>query len=106
MVFQHDRHVEIERRFLVRGSGWRAHVSGGEHMTQGYIVAEKECVLRLRIARPSGREAETAWLGGKGMLGSEPVSRYEREVEIPVSLGRCLLERARKGHLGGENAHP
>jgi adenylate cyclase len=40
---------EIEYRFLVEGSEWRAHVASAKQIEQGYLFAEKHGNARVRI---------------------------------------------------------
>ena len=43
--------LEIERRFLVAGDGWRPHVRWSQHLCQGYLAASAEALtLRVRTA--------------------------------------------------------
>ena len=53
--------LEIERRFLVAGDGWRQHIRSQDSLRQGYLMADqKGTVLRVRISQaefPSGKLA-------------------------------------------------
>ena len=50
--------LEIERRFLVTGSGWRVHAGEPQHLRQGYLASsEQGFTVRLRL-RADGK----AWL--------------------------------------------
>ncbi|MBF0271770.1 MAG: CYTH domain-containing protein [Magnetococcales bacterium] len=73
---------EIERRFLVKGDGWRGLGQGVEYQ-QGFLSTVKERVVRVRIA------GEKATLTIKGI--SEGYSRLEFEYEIPKADARILL---------------
>jgi len=69
--------VEIERKFLVVGDGWRAVADAGEACEQGYISCDPEKItVRVRV------------LGSQGFLTlkgpTKGISRSEMEVEIPV----------------------
>jgi adenylate cyclase len=76
--------VEIERKFLVRNDTWRAAVARRLEIRQGYLVAEKERSVRVRVSE------DQAFLTVKGAThGSE---RPEFEYEIPVDDARTLLE--------------
>ena len=76
--------VEIERKFLVTGSGWR----DGQvtRICQGYLNRAKERTVRVRI------------LGGKGFLTIKGINsgaaRAEYEYEIPISHAEELLRFA------------
>ena len=41
--------IEIERKFLVKNDSWRAVADAGKGCRQGYLVAEKEKSIRVRI---------------------------------------------------------
>ncbi len=45
--------VEIERRFLVTGDGWRAGAAPVE-MAQGYLSTDPRRVVRVRLAGGQG----------------------------------------------------
>ena len=74
--------VEIERKFLVTGSGWR----NGQvtRICQGYLNREKERTVRVRITGDKG------FLTVKGI--NSGATRAEYEYEIPVSHAEQLLK--------------
>jgi len=74
--------VEIERKFLVTGSGWRN--SQVTRICQGYLNREKERTVRVRIT------GEKAFLTIKGI--SSGATRAEYEYEIPLSHAEELLK--------------
>ncbi|MFT3667992.1 MAG: CYTH domain-containing protein [Pseudoxanthomonas sp.] len=82
--------VEIERKFLVAGDGWRAAAREVVPMAQGYINdmgamdrGEQKASVRVRI------QGETAFLNLKSReLGH---TRQEFEYLIPVADARALL---------------
>jgi adenylate cyclase len=74
---------EIERKFLVDGTGWRT--GPGVEYRQGYLSSVKERTVRVR------RAGEKAYLTVKGVnVGS---SRSEYEYEIPVLDAKEMLEQ-------------
>ncbi len=76
--------VEIERKFLLRGDGWRARVQKSRRMAQGYLGGDLSSV-RVRIA------GEQAWLNIKSLeLG---IQRLEYEYPIPVEDAHEMLEK-------------
>lgn len=75
--------AEIERKFLVSGSAWRAGASG-EPYRQGYLSTTKERVVRVRVA------GTRAFLTIKGL--TRGVERLEFEYEIPVADATRLLD--------------
>ena len=75
--------VEIERKFLVRGDGWRAGAEGRVYR-QGYLAADAERTVRVRVADAKG------YLTVKGK--TEGLARAEYEYEIPVADASELLD--------------
>lgn len=73
--------VEIERKFLVQGEGWRA--APAVFYSQGYLNRDKARTVRVRIA------GEEAFLTIKGI--SVGASRAEFEYPIPLWDARELL---------------
>lgn len=75
--------VEIERKFLLSGDGWK---SLGEPVffKQGYLSSNKERVVRVRI------EGDRAVLTIKG--ANKGATRGEWEYEIPVADAIELLD--------------
>lgn len=73
--------VEIERKFLVQGQGWRC--DAPERLIQGYLSREPARTVRLRLA------GESAWLTIKGR--SQGLSRAEFEYPIPPDDAREML---------------
>ena len=74
---------EIERKFLVDGTGWRT--GPGIEYRQGYLSSVKERTVRVR------RAGEKAYLTVKGV--NVGASRSEYEYEIPVSDANEMLEQ-------------
>jgi adenylate cyclase len=76
--------IEIERKFLVAGHGWRELVSGRIDIEQGYLARDKGVTLRIRIL--DGKDARlTIKAGGSG------ISRGEFEYDVPIEDGRDLM---------------
>lgn len=90
--------IEIERKFLVVGDGWRAVARRVEFMAQGYLndaasveSGRQRCSVRVRIT------GEAAFLNIKSReLGS---TRQEFEYVIPADEGRALLELCVGGRI-------
>jgi CYTH domain-containing protein len=79
--------VEIERKFLVCGDGWREVCGLGVEMVQGYVCVEEHVTLRVRVAGDRG------WLTLKGRSVPGELARPEYEYEVPVGEARELLDR-------------
>jgi adenylate cyclase len=76
--------VEIERKFLLAGTGWRA-LGQPVLLRQGYLSSQRERVVRVRV------EGERAYLTIKG--ASVGATRAEWEYPIPLADANELLER-------------
>ena len=109
--------MEIERRFLVVGQGWRPHVRWQARLQQGYLVSGAAgLTLRVRTSEPltaAGAQA-AAWLTLKAPLppsrlptpadravaqAQQPglglaLTRLEFEYAIPTADAQSLLELA------------
>ena len=84
--------LEIERRFLVQGEQWRAHVAWQARLQQGYLSASAEGItVRVR------RNGPKSWLTIKAppSAASTPTwVRHEFEYEIPVAEAEQMLSLA------------
>lgn len=74
--------IEIERKFLVKGEGWKK--SEGVFFCQGYLNRDKERTVRVRVA------GDKAFLTIKGL--TRGISRSEFEYEIPVDHASEMLK--------------
>ena len=71
--------LEIERRFLVTGSGWRPVAGLPQQLRQGYLASSLEgFTVRMRL-RADGR----AWLTLKAPAAG--IARHEFEYDIPAT---------------------
>ena len=75
--------VEIERKFLVKGESWRS-LTQGVAYRQGYISAQKNTTVRVRVV------GEQGYLTIKGPTQGK--SRAEFEYGIPVEDAQEMLE--------------
>ena len=75
--------IEIERKFLVGHDGWRK-LGTPVHYAQGYLVADGERTVRVRIA------GEEGFLTIKGK--SQGISRAEFEYPVPVGEASEILK--------------
>lgn len=78
--------VEIERKFLVTGDGWRAEASRSILMRQGYLAGPPaaRCSVRVRIA------GEQAFLNIKSL--ADGIVRDEYEYPLPPADARRMLD--------------
>ncbi|HWX66372.1 MAG TPA: CYTH domain-containing protein [Rhodanobacter sp.] len=82
--------IEIERKFLLAGDGWRADIERSEPIAQGYLVGAQ--ALRDGTARASVRArlaGDQAWLNIKA--ATPGIARTEFDYPIPVADARTLL---------------
>lgn len=75
--------IEIERKFLVTGDGWRDQVSARTRFSQGYLSRDPARTVRVRIA------GEAAFLTIKG--ATQGATRAEFEYEVPLADAQQLL---------------
>lgn len=73
--------IEIERKFLIVGEGWRS--APAVYFCQGYLNRSKERTVRIRVA------GEQGYLTIKGATSG--VSRAEFEYEIPLADAQQML---------------
>ncbi len=76
--------IEIERKFLLSGEGWRQ-LGQPVLLRQGYLSSQRERVVRVRI------EGQQAMMTIKGR--SVGASRGEWEYPIPLADAEQFLER-------------
>lgn len=76
--------IEIERKFLVVGDGWRSGATAAA-LRQGYLSSTPERIVRVRL------EGERGALTVKGL--SRGATRDEFEYEIPAADAKDMLER-------------
>ena len=74
---------EIERKFLLRGDGWRS-LAEGKRYRQGYLSTVKERTVRVRTVGDRG------FLTVKGVTTG--VTRAEFEYEIPTTDADAMLD--------------
>jgi adenylate cyclase len=83
---------EIERKFLVRGDGWRNFAGDGVACRQGYILSEAEgATVRVR------RMGDQGFLTIKGP--TKGISRPEMEYEIPAADAEYILNHLCNGNI-------
>ncbi len=78
--------IEIERRFLVQGEGWREFAKQPQHLRQGYFARNNQgWTVRIRILTKV-----RAWLTLKSP--KTKISNHEFEYKIPLKDAEKLLE--------------
>ena len=76
--------IEIERKFLVGSDQWRAAAGPGTRYRQGYLYAQADGAVRVRVA------GDEAWLTVKG--ATRGIERLEFEYVIPRADAEAMLE--------------
>lgn len=76
--------LEIERKFLVAGDGWRRNAGPGERFCQGHVARGGRASVRVR------RAADKAYITVKGER--DGIVRSEFEYEIPVQDAEEMLQ--------------
>lgn len=89
--------IEIERKFLVTGEGWRPHVAGRKHLRQVYLARPGKASIRVRIVDDAAAKLTIKSHGAR-------TSRLEFEYPIPVDEARSLIE-LRDGGLLSKTRH-
>lgn len=77
--------AEIERKFLVRGDGWRASADGGSQLRQAYLASTDACAVRVRV-----KDERQAFITIKSARAGS--SRDEFEYPLPVEDARAMLK--------------
>ena len=78
---------EIERKFLVRNDGWRAHATDGRRLRQAYLARTDALAVRVRVTDDAEAEL-TIKSANPGMR------RREFEYAVPVEEARALMDLA------------
>ena len=85
-----NKHIEIERKFLVTGE-FESHATKSYRITQGYLCADAVRTVRVRT------KGEKGYLTIKGATNENGFSRFEWEKEIPLNDALQLLELCEAG---------
>ena len=80
--------LEIEKKFLIKNDNWKQFVSEEKEITQGYLNANPNRTVRIRIAGKQG--FLTIKSKSKGCV------RSEFEYEIPIEDATELIELCEK----------
>ena len=89
--------LEIERKFRVRGDGWKRHIVRARRLRQAYLTKNDRISMRVRI---DGDEAATLTI----KTARTGIERHEYEFAIPVAEAKELLE-LREGSVISKTRH-
>jgi adenylate cyclase len=84
--------IEIERKFLLAGDGWRELVTRSERLRQGYLVSGAGVTVRVRTV-----DDRLGYLTIKS--GSSGLARAEFEYDIPMKDAREMLALCRGAEI-------
>lgn len=76
--------MEIERKFLVKGDGWRKEALESWSIEQGYLAKGSSATIRVRIR---DRKHGTVTIKSR----SRGIARHEFEYAVPLTDARALL---------------
>lgn len=79
---------EIERKYLLKNSEWKSHVSKSYSIQQGYLNSDPERTVRIRLRDDEG----ILTIKGK----NEGISRQEFEYPIPIEEAKELIKLCTK----------
>lgn len=79
-------HLEIERKFLVRGEAFKSMASHTQEMVQAFLSTDPHRTVRVRKIDDQG------WLTIKGITEAEGTTRREWEFPISGEEAETLLE--------------
>ncbi|MGK4566733.1 CYTH domain-containing protein [Flavobacterium sp. 3HN19-14] len=85
--------IEIERKFLVNSDAFKAQASAKNHIAQGYLNADPERTVRVRI------KGEMGFLTVKGKGSESGTTRFEWETELSLMEAKPLLALCEKGTI-------
>jgi CYTH domain-containing protein len=84
---------EIERKFLLQNTAFKAQAHKQERIAQGYLNSHPERTVRIRTKGDKG------YLTIKGKSNESGTTRLEWETEIPVAEARSLLALCESGSI-------
>lgn len=85
--------IEIERKFLVNSTAYRAEACSKNRIVQGFLNTHPERTVRVRIAGTEG------FLTVKGKSSPDGTTRFEWERKIEVDEAEALLALCETGVL-------
>lgn len=83
--------IEIERKFLVTSTIFKAEAIKSYRITQGFLNTDKERTVRVRL------KADKGVLTVKGISANNGLTRFEWEKEISATDAENLLKICEKG---------
>ena len=84
--------IEIERKYLIAGNGWRDLVTSTQLLRQGYLTAGSGVTVRVRTVDDS-----VGYLTIKS--GGSALARAEFEYEVPIADARQMLGYVRGAQI-------
>jgi len=90
--------IEIERKFLVAGDGWRQLVTRSTLLRQGYLTSGGGVTVRVRT-----EDDAHGYLTVKG--GGSALARAEYEYDVPIAEARQMLGLVRGALIEKQRHH-
>lgn len=88
--------TEIEHKFLLRNSDWRAQVERSVYLCQGYLTSDAHCSVRVRIIEQQGfLGIKSATLGVQRQEYEYPIPLAEAQRILATLCGKSFLEKTR-----------
>ncbi|MCT2399053.1 CYTH domain-containing protein [Novosphingobium mangrovi (ex Huang et al. 2023)] len=81
--------IEIERKFLVDGDGWRDGVTGSRRIRQAYLSKGGAASVRIRLV--DEREARLT-VKAAGSVDGAALARAEFEYPVPFEHAQAMLD--------------
>ncbi len=94
--------IEIERKFLVRGDGWKRDADPGRFMTQAYIFSGNGRSARVRITDKSAKLTIKFGSGTMSRSEFEYQIPYRDAVEMAAMAGDMTVEKTRYEVVHGD----
>ncbi len=85
--------LEIERKFLVVSDDYKTEAVRHQQIAQGYLNADPERTVRVRI------KGESGFLTIKGKGNNSGTTRFEWETEIALHDAKALLQLCEEGTI-------
>jgi adenylate cyclase len=93
--------VEIERKFLVEGDGWRGAVTASRRIRQAYLSNEGAASVRIRVI---DEEKAKLTIKSRQKSGEGALSRSEFEYPVPLEDALAMIE-LRAGQIIDKTRH-
>jgi CYTH domain-containing protein len=88
--------LEIERKFRVRGDGWKRHIVRARRLRQAYLTKNDRISMRVRIDGGLNWEIDVFDGDNNGLVIAEiELDRADRAIELPHWIGEEVTDDRR-----------